>query len=132
MMMGQELLPVVGELNHAFSKNRIHTLAPTMSHFAPGQPLGPALAAIVGSSSQAVHDVFRTFIEHMPGGIQESIRSIIYYALNTTPPTLLTFAWAPAYDWQLTTWQVVEPKPANSGITLLINSRYPNDPLPPQ
>jgi hypothetical protein len=38
--------------------------------------------------------------------------------------TLVTFAWAPAYDWEITVWD------APCGVTVLIKSRYPADGVP--
>ena len=129
-MHGHALLPILGELNAAFSKANIHQVADQSGNFAPGKPLGPALAALVTKPGSPVRPVFETYIGRMPGGFQETLRSIIHYALSTTPLTLITFAWAPSYDYELTLWQTVEPAPEQSGITVLLKSRYPDDKHP--
>lgn len=129
-MQKHALLPLVGELNAAFSAHHIHSLVAQSANFAPGKALGPALAALVTKQGSAVRPIFETYIGRMPGGIQETLRGIIHYALSTTPLTLITFAWAPSYDYEVTLWQSVEPAPEQSGITVLLKSRYPDDKHP--
>ena len=72
----------------------------------------------------------KAYFAHMPGAIHESLRSVIHHALSTNPPTQITFAWAPAYDWELTVWQAPDTRHTKGGITLLIKSRYPDDKHP--
>ncbi len=130
MMRGQALLPIVGHLNAAFSKGEIHDLLGLKESFAPGKPLGPALANVIRESDSQGGKAIEVFIGRVPGGLQEAMRSLIYYALSTTPPTLITFAWSASYDYGLETWHVVEPAPEFSGITILLKSRYPDDKHP--
>ena len=68
----------------------------------------------------------------IPPSIQESLRGAIFLALSSDPPLLINWAWAPAYDYELNVWHIVEPAPAPSGITLLLRTRYPDDPRPAQ
>ena len=58
------------------------------------------------------------------------LRSIIHHALSTTPPTQVTFAWAPGYDFEMTVWQAPDTKTTKGGITVLVKSRYPADTHP--
>ena len=62
-----------------------------------------------------------------PGGISEALRATIHYALGTTPPTLITFAWAPSYDYEIDIWQAPDTETTKGGITVLFKSRYPDD-----
>jgi hypothetical protein len=62
--------------------------------------------------------------------MREALRAIIYQALGTTPPTQITFSWAPAYDYELTIWDAPNTRRTRGGITVLLKSRYPDDKHP--
>jgi len=129
-----QLLPMLARLNTEFGITNIHARVKEAERFAPGECLGSALSDLVGDSGAPVNQMFRRFVQLLPGGFQESMRSIIYYCLRSDPPVLINFAWAPAYDFELTIWEAVEPKPLVSGITMLLKTRYPDDahPMRPQ
>ena len=59
--------------------------------------------------------------------MQEAIRAVIFDALGTKPPTPITFAWAPGYDFEVSIWQAPDTRTSRGGITILIKSRYPDD-----
>jgi len=118
---------LVGELNDAFRESRVDELAARSSEFAPGKPLNEALAAVVAKPRTVKHRTFRTYLGKLPGSISEALRSTIHYALQTDPPTLVTFAWAPAYDYEITVWQAPDTSETRGGITVLLKSRYPTD-----
>ena len=42
----------------------------------------------------------------------------------------VTFAWAPGYDYRLSVWDVSSTATTKGGITLLVETRYPDDPHP--
>lgn len=130
VMQNVQLLPMLGDLNHAFSLKYIDSRVKGRKGFAPGQCVGTNLANIIAEPGCDTNKMFRLFIQLLPGGIRESMRSIIYYCLQSRPPVLINFAWAPAYDYELTVWEAVEPAPLRSGITLLLKTRYPDDPHP--
>src|SRR3569833_3454818 len=92
---------LVGELNAGFGKEQIFRTSELREGFAPGQPLHLALAGLAAEPNSVEHRKFAAFVQRAPGGIQETLRSTIYYALGTSPPTLVTFAWAPAYDYEM-------------------------------
>lgn len=127
MPMHQTLLV---ELNSSFRESEVGKLAANSDVFAPGQPVHAALANIVADPSTPLHRSFRAYLSKMPGSVSEALRSTIHYALNTTPPTLITFAWAPSYDYELTVWQAPDTKETRGGITILLKSRYPSDAHP--
>jgi hypothetical protein len=59
-----------------------------------------------------------------------TIRAIMNYAVSTSPPTQITFAWSPGYDYELTIWHAPDTDATSGGITVLIKSRYPADTHP--
>lgn len=124
------LQTLLGALNTAFSRSEIAQTAHGRDSFAPGQPLGDALAGMVSSLGSPMYLAFRDYVSVIPGSIQESIRSSLHYALSTDPPTLVIGAWAPGYDYEVTVWQAPDTEETRGGITLLIKSRYPGDPHP--
>jgi len=121
------LQTALGTLNTAFSRDNIAKLAKNRASFREGQKLG---AGIVIDSTMALHAEWIKYLDIIPGGLQEAIRSIINYALSTSPPTQITFAWAPGYDYELSVWQAPDTRTSRGGITVLIKSRYPDDKHP--
>jgi hypothetical protein len=125
------LQTILGQLNTAFSReNRnIDKLVKHRDAFAPGKNnnLG---AGVVVSAEMALHGDWIQYLDRIPKSIQEAILSIIFDALGTSPPTPITFAWAPGYDYELTVWQAPNTRSSRGGITLLIKSRYPFDKHP--
>ncbi len=105
-------------LNARFAPGRIEELLGQLERFAPGKPLD---AGLLFEEGTPLFRMGRAYLAEMPKAIQESINAVIRSALETTPPTNVTFAWAPAYDWELTVWS------AACGITVLIKSRYADD-----
>jgi hypothetical protein len=117
---------IVNRLNTAFTTN-IGTLAGRREAFAPGKPLTSEIfieAGIVVDRERELINLFGDFIERVPGGFLEVFRSIVYYALSTSPPTQINFAWAPAFDFEITIWQVHDTAKTRGGITVLVKSSY--------
>lgn len=127
MMIEEEIFPVLGELNAAFGGAR-PSVGPEHAHrFAPGQALGPALElALAHRGQERLSQLLTMFVGAMPGALQETLRATLHYALTQTPRSLINFAWAPSYDFELNIWEAVEPKPHPSGITIVLKSRYPD------
>ena len=121
------LQTMLGTLNTAFSRESVSKLVEQREAFCPGKPLGPG---IVVHSKMALHGDWVKYLNQIPGAIQETIRSVIYYSLGTSPPTHVTFAWAPGYDYEVTVWQAPDTRTSRGGITVLIKSRYPDDKHP--
>jgi len=117
------LQTILGTLNTAFSKDSIPRLVEQREAFRPGQTLG---AGIVVHPKTALHADWVEYLHRIPASIQETVRTVIYHALSTTPPTQITFAWAPGYDYELTIWQAPDTRTSRGGITMLIKSRYPD------
>ena len=115
------------ELNIKFSPNRVGELVTNKSAFAPGQPLDTALATLLAKPGTTLFRTFKAYLAKTPGSISEALRSTIYYVLSTTPPTPITFSWAPAYDYEITVWHAPDTKSTRGGVTVLLKSRYPDD-----
>jgi hypothetical protein len=64
--------------------------------------------------------------------MQESLRALVFHNLTEREggPIGMTFAWAPAYDWELGIWEAAGTPDSRGGITVLLNSRYPRDTIP--
>lgn len=127
MMFGLQLLPVLGELNCAFGGKNPTVSAANFKAFSPGQELGPALVSVMNSKHEELNGLLQAYVAMMPRGFQESLRAIVYYALSSEPRVLLNFSWAPAYDFEMTIWEMPEPAPAHTGMTILLKGRYPDE-----
>lgn len=109
---------IPNELNAAFTQDRIDTFARGVDGFAPGKPLDPGLLLEEGT---ALHRMFSAYLDSLPGSFRETLRGVLHYALSCSPPKAITFAWTPAYDFEMNIWE--QP----CGITLMFRSRYPAD-----
>jgi hypothetical protein len=114
----------LGNLNNAFSRDNISKLAQQRDAFCEGRPF---VSGLIVDSKMALQGDWAKYLQQIPGSLQEAIRSIIRHALSTTPPTQITFAWAPGYDYELSVWQAPDTRTSRGGITVLIKSRYPDD-----
>ena len=114
------------ELNCKFARDQIGATAAKKDMFAPGQKLVGALIA----GGTPLEPAFKDYLAKLPGAIHETLRSVIHHALSAEPPTQITFAWAPGYDYEITVWQAPDTARTKGGITLLLKSRYPDDKHP--
>jgi len=114
-------------LNEAFSRRRIDETARRREIFAPGQSLNTVIADLAAEGDAVMHRKLAAYIAKLPGGLSEALRAMIYEALGTKPPTTITFAWAPHYDYELNLWQAPDAEDTKGGITVLLKSRYPDD-----
>lgn len=112
---------LVADLNHHFRADQVGNLVRMKDQFAPGKPLN---LDFVGEKGSPLQRLWSKHLKTLPPTIQDTIRGVIHQALSVSPPRLVTFAWAPAYDFELTLWD------APCGITVLIKSRYPADAEP--
>ncbi|MDQ1449795.1 MAG: hypothetical protein QOC79_2766 [Actinomycetota bacterium] len=65
-----------------------------------------------------------------PPTIIEAQRAVVQRNLEREEPFGMTFAWAPAYDWELTVWESPPTDISPGWITVLIRGRYPSDQQP--
>jgi len=118
-----------GYLNTAFGKDNILGISSSRDAFAPGKPLSRGLNQIIDDKTP-LFKALVPYVDSLPASFQEILRSTIFYALSTDPPTQITFAWAPSYDFELTIWQAPDTRATRGGITVLLKSRYPSDAHP--
>jgi hypothetical protein len=115
---------LLGELSAQFRSDKIGGMVKNIAMFAPGSPIHAGLVALPDTP---LHRAVKSHLANMPESFHEALRAIIHQALSTTPPTQITFAWAPGYDYELTLWQAPDTKATKGGITVLVKSRYPDD-----
>ena len=113
----------VGVLNGLFDKQHIDDFNAAL--LVPGTQLGSGVAQL-GVTTPAVV----SFIQSWPPGLQESVRAALYSAVSRTPRLPVTFAWAPAYDYEVEIWEAGGIADSEGGMTILLRSRYPGDTIP--
>lgn len=113
----------LGALNERFAKHAIERVrAVDVAFDAPFQELTQRLLG------DDLPRGFDDFAGSMPVGMQRAIAAAISSAVERGLP--VTFAWAPGYDWELALWDVADTEQTHGGMTVLIRSRYPDDPHP--
>jgi len=85
---------------------------------APGVPLaqGAQSAGIAQTQTEV------QYLEALPAGHQEVLRAALYSAVQRSLP--VTLAWAPAFDFSVTVWEVAGTGQSMGGMTLLIQGPY--------
>jgi hypothetical protein len=130
------LQTVFTKLNEKFQPNNIAKLAVDAERFAPGEPL--SIDWLV-PDDKTLQTVWKAYMRTIPLVFHEAVRGAIYHALNgkhtlkakgDRAPTQITFAWAPAYDNEITIWQAPDTAETKGGITVVVKGRYPADPHP--
>ncbi|MEY2567159.1 MAG: hypothetical protein QOE35_1688 [Actinomycetota bacterium] len=64
------------------------------------------------------------WLDKLPQGIHDAVRATVRSALTRDEPQPITFAWAPAFDYEMTVWDVSAGPKTPGGITILIKSPY--------
>lgn len=113
----------VAVLNSILDKSHIDALDPTL--LAPGTQLGGTVQQLGITTPPVVE-----FIQSWPIGLQEAVRAALYSAVTRTPRLPVTFAWAPAYDFELNIWEAGAIPDSDGGMSILLRSRYPGDAIP--
>jgi hypothetical protein len=111
-----------------------------LEHFRPGQSISEMVGMAEQILSGAVGDQGPVIganpsqIAKLLGGepptIIEAQRAVVSRNLERDEPFGMTFAWAPAYDWELTVWESPPTDISPGWITVLIRGRYPSDVQP--
>ena len=70
----------------------------------------------------------REFLERWPATMQQAIVAVLRTARLQSPPTPVTMSWAPGYDYEATIWHARATATSAAAITILVRSRYPDDP----
>ena len=103
------------DLNVRLGPDAIKGLSPDL--FAEGQLLSAALPDDLQSLGFA--------LDALPTGIHEAIRACLKDAVQREMP--VTIAWAPGYDYRLSLWDVSSTDQTQGGVTMLVETRYPDD-----
>lgn len=113
--------------NREFNEDHINRLVQRADMFAPGERLD---IGFLVPTNAPLYRAWKSYMKTVPEVFQEAIRSVIYHALTTDPPTSVTMAWAPGYDHEVTVWQAPDSSTTKGGITVLVKGRYPGDTHP--
>lgn len=75
---------------------------------------------------------FGEFLDTAPDGIAQALQATLRSAISRGQP--VTMAWKPGYDWEMNIIDVSAAKTRGAatpgGVTIIIQSRYPDDPSP--
>jgi len=121
------LQTVLIKLNREFNDDNIGRFAQSAEMFAPGKRLD---IGFLVPTNTPLYRAWKSYMKTVPEVFQETVRSVLYHALTTEPPTGVTMAWAPGYDHEVTVWQAPDSNTTKGGITVLIKGRYPGDTHP--
>jgi len=120
---------VVMGLNRVLNAPEVRQYCKENDVFRPGIQLAQ-LAGTLGASTRGPMTVgWKEYLESIPGGVQEALRSAIKFAIDRDLP--LAFAWEPAYDFEVAIWHTPDGNETKGGIKIRLRSRYPHDKLPP-
>jgi hypothetical protein len=72
----------------------------------------------------------RGFAMSWPPGLQAAIAAILTRNIQRKHPLTVTWAWKPAYDYELSLYECEDTSVSKGGITILLGTRYPLDPHP--
>jgi hypothetical protein len=106
------------QLNQFLTQERVQELDPDL--YREGRSLADALPERAQELTFALNA--------LPQGIHEAIRAVLRSAARRNMP--VTLAWAPAYDFKLSVWDVSSTDETHGGITIFLESRYPDDSHP--
>src|ERR1044072_6041047 len=94
------LQTVLGKLNQAFgTEEGLRRLVANKSLFAPDAQLG---SGQIIQNDASLFKLYQNYLDNIPGSITATLKSLMLYTLDKNPPTRVTFAWAPSYDYEIT------------------------------
>jgi len=118
-----QLQTILGQLNQTFgTDDGLKRLVANKERFNPDAKLGSGL---ILDPNSPLASQYQAYLDNIPGSIAMTLKTVMRYALDQNPPTHVTFAWAPAYDYEITVWEVPDNTKTRGGITVLIKSPYP-------
>ncbi len=116
----------VSALNTTFAPGRIGEIDPAPFAADSGRTLSEALI----ESGVDLDEATQEYVDGWPSGLRAATRAAIFDNLTREGTVPITFAWAPAYDYEVSIWDVRDTSETAGGITILFKSRYPSDPHP--
>jgi hypothetical protein len=91
---------------------------------------GTTLLSIAETLGVVRNDDERAVLEALPRGIQSALRALLADNFARQNPWEVQFVWAPAYDYTLTVHEVGPSSISEGGISVILGTRSPDDPLP--
>jgi hypothetical protein len=95
----------------------------TQSMLGENSPLGESVQGVDPARVASI-------LQEQPATIIEAQRAVVHRNLQREEPYGMTFAWAPGYDYEVNVWESPPTDASPGWITVLIKSRYPDDPHP--
>lgn len=110
---------MLAELNQLLTRDKIGDIDPDL--FREGQLLADTLP-------EHAREEMGFTLNALPDALHEAIRAVLRNAIQRRMP--VTLAWAPAYDFKLSVWDVSSTENTPGGITVFLECRYPDHPHP--
>ncbi len=113
---------MVERANHRFNRENIESMRKESASLAPGEDLAAGARAL----GIAANGREEAFLRAWPPGIREAIRAAVYDALvRPDGPLPVQFTWSPAYDYEVTVWEVAGTAESMGGMTIALKSPVP-------
>jgi hypothetical protein len=107
--------------NRRFSREMINEL--DLGAFGSEKSLADIAAALeIATTPPEV-----AYLRGWPAAQQEAVRAALFSALNREPRLPVTFAWTPAYDYEVAIFESAGTSESIGGMTIILRSRYPGD-----
>ena len=121
----------LGAMNSRTTYDRIGEFDPV--DFGPDRDLADVIRRLpdldgLASPLQLQEDV-AAIVADMPPSIRNTIREVMRGAIERR--VAVTFAWRPGYDYKIEVTESLDSSRTRGGITVLLESRYPDDRPPP-
>ena len=91
-----------------------------------------SLVSIAETLDIVRNDDERAVLEALPRGIQSALRALLADNFARQDPWEVQFVWEPAYDYTLTVHEAGPSSISDGGISVILGTRSPDDPLPPR
>lgn len=114
----------MGTLNRYFSLPEIREIPPAL--YDPGASVIDATRELLSREERLGNliDPISEAVNGIPSSMRESLRALIHHNLTLDNPLPMTFAWAPAYDYEFTVWETADERGTPGGITVLFRSPH--------
>ena len=121
----------LGALNCRTTYDRIGEFDPV--DFGPDRDLADVIRRLPDleglASPLQLQDDVAAIVADMPPSIRNTIREVMRGAIERR--VAVTFAWRPGYDYKIEVTESLDSSRTRGGITVLLESRYPDDRPPP-
>lgn len=113
---------MVERANHRFNRDNMKETRALSESLSPGNDLAAGARALGIAASGREEQFLRSW----PAALKEAIRAAVYDALvRADGPLPVQFTWSPAYDYEVTVWEVAGTPESIGGITIALKSPIP-------